>query len=269
MPRYVAHFDETDHMDGRLLGFGGSFTTGGRLPGLAERWESMREDLDMEGREIRWNNLGWNKRVRLAEWVSLMQVSIVADLLLDQRGMTDRTARDHYRIALRWAVGMVARVAAGGPHTGQHQIVVDRVPGIRNVTGEQRDDPRLAWTTGRGQTYAHAEYDTLYREGNRAMRVPVLRDESFYPSLLESDATYNCFLEMADMAIGTIARWAAATFEGKPDARLDEMVQLMAPRLALPNGELGLDILCPNWERSPYWGARSELLQTARRWARV
>jgi hypothetical protein len=57
MPWYVAHFDETDHMDGRLLGFGGSFTTGGRLPGLAETWEEMREDLEMAGREIRWN---WN-----------------------------------------------------------------------------------------------------------------------------------------------------------------------------------------------------------------
>jgi hypothetical protein len=76
MPWYVAHFDETDHMDGRLLGFGGSFTTGGRLPGLAETWEEMREDLEMGGREIRWNNLGWNKRLRLAEWVSVMPIWI-------------------------------------------------------------------------------------------------------------------------------------------------------------------------------------------------
>jgi hypothetical protein len=267
MPWYVAHFDETDHMDGRLLGFGGSFTTGGRLPGLAATWEEMREDLDMEGREIRWNNLGWNKRQRLAEWVAVMPIWIVADILLDQRGMTDRTARDHYRVALRWAIGMVARVAAGGPHSGQHQIVVDRVPGVRSVSGQQRDDPRLAWAAGRGRTYAHAEYDSLYSDGNGPMRVPILRDESFYPSLLESDATYNSFLEMADMTIGTIARWAASTFDGNPDARLNEMVEWMAPKFALPNGELGLDIFCPNWERNPYWQARTQLIETARGWA--
>jgi hypothetical protein len=59
-------------------------------------------------------HLGWNKRLRLAEWVSVMPMWIVADLLIDQRGMTDRTARDHYPVGLRWAVGMVARVAAGG-----------------------------------------------------------------------------------------------------------------------------------------------------------
>jgi len=267
MPRYVAHFDETDHMDGRLLGFGGTFTTGGRLPVLAATWEDMREDLDMVGREIRWNNLGWNKRLLLAEWVSVMQVSILADLLIDERGMSDRTARDHYRVALRWAVGKVARVAAGGPHSGQHQIVVDRVPGVRNLTGDQRDDPRLAWATGRSRTYAHAEYDALYRDGNRAMRVPPLHRESFYPSLLESDATYNSFLEMADMTIGTFARWAAAAFQGAADTRLDEMVELMAPKLALPNGELGFDIFCPRGQRSPNWDARSRLLRTAQRWA--
>jgi hypothetical protein len=51
MPWYVGHFDETDHMNGRLLGFGGFFTTGGRLGGLGDTWESMREDIDMQGRD--------------------------------------------------------------------------------------------------------------------------------------------------------------------------------------------------------------------------
>lgn len=268
MPRYVAHFDETDHMDGRLLGFGGFFTTGGRLPALMETWEEIRDDLEMEDREIRWNNLTWHKKREFAEWVAVLPVRIVVDLMIDERGMTDRTARDHYRIGLRWAIGKVARVARGGPHSGHHQIVVDRVPGIRRIAPEDRDDPRLAWAERRGHTYAHAEYDTLYREGHRAMKVPPLHAESFYPSLLESDATFNGFLELADMAVGTFARWAAATFEDAEEDRLDEMVELIAPKLALPNGELGFDIFCPNWERNPYWNDRGRLIRQARRWAR-
>jgi hypothetical protein len=250
-----------------MLGFGGSFTTGGRLPGLGDTWELMRSDLDMEGREIRWNSLTWHKRAQFAEWVAVMPIWIVADLMLDERGMTDRTARDHYRVGLRWAIGKVARVARRGPHSGQHQIVVDRVPGIRRVLPEHRADPRLAWAEGRGHTYAHAEYDRLYWEGDRAMRVPALHTESFYPSLLESDATYNCFLELADMTVGTLARWATAVFDGAPDDRLDEMVEVMAPKLALPNRELGFDIFCPNRERNPYWEGRGRLLRTVRRWA--
>jgi hypothetical protein len=210
MPRYVAHLDETDHMEGRLLGVGGTFTTGGRLPGLAETWTDMRADLDMNDREIRWHNLTWYKRAQLAEWVAVMPVWILVDLMLDERGMTDRTARDHYRVGLRWAIGSLARVVVRtGPHTGQHQVVVDRVPGIRRVAAEHRDDPRMAWAEGTGHTYAHAEYDALYRTGNPAMRIPALRGHDFYPSLLESDATYNCFLELADMTVGIIARWAA------------------------------------------------------------
>lgn len=197
-----------------------------------------------------------------------MPVWIIVDLLIDQRGITDRTARDHYRVGLRWAVGKLARVARGGPHSGQHQIIVDRVPGIRGVAAEDRDDPRLEWATGRQHTYAHAEYDRLYREGDRPMRVPVLHAESFYPSLLESDATFNGFLELADMAVGTFARWAAAAFEDAEDPRLDEMVELIAPKLIMPNGEFGLDIFCPNRERNPHWEARRRLLRTARRWAR-
>lgn len=254
-------------MDGRMLGFGGTFTTGGRLSRLGDTWQEMRSELEMDGREIRWNTLTWYKRAQCAEWVAVMPLWIVADLLLDQRGMSNRTARDHYRVALRWAVGMVARVARGGPHSGQHQIVVDRVPGIRRVAAEHRDDPRLAWAAGRHHTYAHAEYDSLYREGDRPMRVPALHAQSFYPSLMESGATYNCFLEMADMTVGTFARWAVATFEGVPDERLDDMVAFMAPKLVLPNGELGFDIFCPNRERSPYWESSRQLIRTARRWA--
>jgi hypothetical protein len=72
MPRYVAHFDETDHMDGRMLGFGGFCTTGGRLLGLVETWQEMRADLEMEDREIKSNNLTWYRRDGLAAWVSVM-----------------------------------------------------------------------------------------------------------------------------------------------------------------------------------------------------
>ncbi len=46
------------------------------------------------------------------------------------------------------------------------------------------------------------------------------------------------------------------------------MVELMAPKLQLPNGEFGLDIFCPNWERNPYWEDRRRLLRTARAWAK-
>jgi hypothetical protein len=46
------------------------------------------------------------------------------------------------------------------------------------------------------------------------------------------------------------------------------MVELMAPKLIMPNSEFGLDIFCPNWERNRHWEARQRLLRTARRWAR-
>jgi hypothetical protein len=269
MPRYVAHFDETDHMEGKLLGFGGTFTTGGRLDGLGETWQEMRSALDMpDDREIRWSNLNWDKRSHLAAWVSTMPIWIVVDLLIDHRGISDRTARDHYRVGLRWAIGKVARVARGGTHSGHHQIIVDRVPGIRRLSPEHRDDPRLEWASGRAQTYAHIEYDDLYWNGNGPMRVPRLRGQSFYPSLLESDATYNCFLELADMTLGTFARWAAGTFDQVPDDRLDDMVYLMAPKLVLPNGELGFDIFCPNGKRSPYWIERGRLIRSVGNWAK-
>lgn len=198
----------------------------------------------------------------------MLPIWIVVDLLIDERGITDRSARDHYRVGLRWAIGKVARLARAGPHSGHHQIVVDRVPGIRAVAPEHRDDPRMAWAEGRSRTYAHAEYDMLHREGHGPMRVPALHGQSFYPSLLESDATFNGFLELADMTLGTLARWAAAGLEDAEDDRLDEMVKLIASKLILPNGEFGLGIFCPKGQRSPYGRARDGLMRRARHWAR-
>ena len=49
---------------------------------------------------------------------------------------------------------------------------------------------------------------------------------------------------------------------------LDEMVELMAPKLGLPNAEFGLDIFCPKGRRSPYWEDRDRLMRQARHWAR-
>jgi hypothetical protein len=45
------------------------------------------------------------------------------------------------------------------------------------------------------------------------------------------------------------------------------MVALIAPKLAHPGRQFGLDIFCPNWERNRYWIERNRLLRTAREWA--
>lgn len=232
MSPLIAHLDESDLGDDVTV-VGGVVSSLLDVPDLVADWLKLRETFGHP--EVKYGALRPDEREAVLQFIVDNEMRVLTDVLIDERRFRPgvaRPPRDHYRWGLAWCAHRVALLARETDDTGPHLVVADTVPTAASVGKTLKGDVRLAAIAGNRNTYASIMYAEAWNVGS-AGYAP-LRQQDLYPGLLESDATHNPLLELADVAMGVVGRWAKKEIEGTPDRLLEGLVRLVAPTMVFP-----------------------------------